>query len=261
MGRKMRAVRPDHKAELWYREQLHHIVNALDNAARAGLSSLAPHWPAVHDASPVDEYIANLSRRFGGIDILSHKLAKAATLRSLGHADARTAAVIHQSVGVDIHSALSDHGKIASELRKYQQWNVSLIQSVPEEYLGKLGAAITEAWEQGRRWESIAGVLDDVGDVTESRIKVIARDQTAKMNSAFARVRMQDVGVTRYEWQTSGDERVRESHAEVDGQVFSFDEPGPVADDVDGSPCHPGESILSRCVALPQFDVDYAEQE
>jgi len=80
------------------------------------------------------------------------------------------------------------------------EWNVQLIKSIPEEYLGKLGAAVGEAWEQGRRWEDIAAVLDHVGDVTESRVEIIARDQTAKMTSAFSRVRMLDVGINRYQW-------------------------------------------------------------
>ena len=259
--RGQRALRPSRKNELWYHDELSTLVRHLDTAARAELYGLKGIWPAVHDAQPVDEVIHRIAKKFGGIDAVAERLAHAASLRNKGAADARAIEVIRRAVGVDITGALSGQGRIAEAMRRATEWNVQLIKSIPEEYLGKLGAAVGEAWEQGRRWEDIAAVLDHVGDVTESRVEIIARDQTAKMNSAFSRVRMLDVGINRYQWQTSGDERVRETHAEVDGQEFGFDEPGPVVGTVDGEPCHPGEDILCRCTALPVFNVETAEQE
>ena len=67
--------------------------------------------------------------------------------------------------------------------------------------------------------------VERIGDVTESRAKLIARDQTSKMNGAFNEARQTSLGIDRYVWQTSGDERVREEHQANDGQVFSWNDP------------------------------------
>ena len=267
--RNQRALRPSRKNELWYHDELSALVRHLDTTARAEMHGLKGIWPAVHDAQPVDEVIHRIAKKFGGIDAVAERLAHAASLRNKGAADARAIEVIRRAVGVDITGALSGQGRIAEAMRRATAWNVQLIKSIPEEYLGKLGAAVGEAWEQGRRWEDIAAVLDHVGDVTESRVEIIARDQTAKMNSAFSRVRMLDVGVAHYEWMTAGDERVRgnpdgkypdaeSDHWDLDGKIFRFDEPGPCRGTVDGEPCHPGEDILDRCNALPVFNVEAA---
>ena len=52
-----------------------------------------------------------------------------------------------------------------------------------------------------------------------------------------------------YEWRTRGDGRVRSSHRENDGQVFSWDNPPPTG--------HPGEDYGCRCRAIPVSDDDY----
>ncbi len=58
-------------------------------------------------------------------------------------------------------------------------------------------------------------------------------------------------GITQYTWSTSKDERVRPSHAELEGEQFSYDDPP----EVDGEPANPGEPILCRCVPLPVLDL------
>ena len=60
------------------------------------------------------------------------------------------------------------------------------------------------------------------------------------------------MGIKQYIWSTSGDERVRDSHAENDGKIFSYDDPPPTG--------HPGDEINCRCVAIPYFG-DKVEQK
>jgi SPP1 gp7 family putative phage head morphogenesis protein len=62
-------------------------------------------------------------------------------------------------------------------------------------------------------------------------------------------VRQTQAGISEYEWSTSGDERVRSSHDELDGTRQSWDDP-PVTND-DGDTNHPGEDYQCRCVAIP----------
>jgi len=66
-------------------------------------------------------------------------------------------------------------------------------------------------------------------------------------------------GVSRYEWSSSADERVRPRHRELDGQTFSWDDP-PVTND-DGDTNHPGEDYQCRCIAVPVLDDSDEDQE
>jgi uncharacterized protein with gpF-like domain len=45
---------------------------------------------------------------------------------------------------------------------------------------------------------------------------------------------------------------VRESHADMEGQMCDWDDPP----EVDGEKVHPGEAINCRCVAIPVVDME-----
>ena len=51
----------------------------------------------------------------------------------------------------------------------------------------------------------------------------------------------------RYMWLTSGDEKVRPSHAANVGKIFYWSDPPPTG--------HPSEDINCRCVAVPYVDM------
>lgn len=64
------------------------------------------------------------------------------------------------------------------------------------------------------------------------------------------RFRQQNAGIGEYEWSSSHDSRVRPSHRDFDGHIYSWQ----------GSPQAPegppGWPIRCRCVALPVIDLD-----
>ena len=93
----------------------------------------------------------------------------------------------------------------------------------------------------------MARFIEERFDVMQTQAELIARDQVGKMYSAFTQARHQELGVEEYIWQTSGDERVRDSHRAVDGKRFRYDDP-PI---VDGEPATPGSPINCRCVPIP----------
>lgn len=262
-ARTLKAIRPSRKNELWYRFELVRIVGLLRAAGARVAERIRPRWPVVADAPPpeVAEVIHDARHRVAGLERQSERLARAAAIRNLKEVDDRLVREIRRSVSVDVRAAFEVGGPIAHKMDAAVKWNTSLIQSISEQYFGKLGDLISSGWADGKRWESLVDDIQNLGDVTEERAKVIARDQTAKMNSAFNQERQQSVGIEKYTWQTSEDERVRETHAELDGQAFRWDEPGPLAGTIDGAPCHPGEDILCRCVAIPVFDLDEMEAE
>jgi SPP1 gp7 family putative phage head morphogenesis protein len=80
--------------------------------------------------------------------------------------------------------------------------------------------------------------------MSDNRAKLIARDQTAKLNSDLNRFRQDQAGVDKYVWRTSQDERVRARHRGLEGKVYEWGEPTGAED---GLP--PGQPIQCRCVA------------
>lgn len=117
-----------------------------------------------------------------------------------------------------------------------------------------------------------SNIRRDLPGMCDRRAAVIARDQVAKLNSSLSRGRMEQAGFETYIWSTSMDERVRgnpgglypgavPSHWVMEGRVCRWDNPG-VWQDRDGSwvsrpldapTVHPGEAIMCRCVAVPNW--------
>jgi SPP1 gp7 family putative phage head morphogenesis protein len=132
------------------------------------------------------------------------------------------------------------------------QANVYLIGSISGQALDQARSVIDEGFRSGLRVEDLAARLVERFDVAESRAILIARDQTGKLNAQITEARNREIGVTEYEWQTSGDGRVRDSHSELNGTVHRYDNP-PVTND-DGDHNNPGEDYQCRCNAQPRLE-------
>jgi SPP1 gp7 family putative phage head morphogenesis protein len=80
-----------------------------------------------------------------------------------------------------------------------------------------------------------------------------------KLTSRFNQARQESLGVTRYEWQTVGDDRVRPAHEDLEGTEHDWDDP---PTDEDGNTGHPGDcGINCRCAANPILDLDSDEEQ
>ena len=155
--------------------------------------------------------------------------------------------VFREVAGLD--PTFGDRG-VEKSLKEFAKDNVDLItglEGLDEQYFRQVEDKLVEALKEGRRHEDFAAIVQDRLGVAESRAKLIARDQVQKLNSRLTQKRQQDLGVTRYEWSTSGDERVRDSHEAKDGEVFKWSDPP-------SDTGHPGDDILCRCVAIPIVD-------
>ena len=283
-GRLLKPVKPSHKNELWYKAQLLAIVAQLRKVAREvllpELKRMEPLYAKTADSCnktaekrnsdadlcnkpgllrdaqvprrPLETTFQSMAQRFGGIEQTAQRLSAIAVQRNLDAVDDRLTESIKASVSVDISPILSQSGPIQAAMKAATQANIDLITSIPSQYFDKLGDAVGKNMEAGVRFEDLAKEIERIGDVTESRAKLIARDQTSKMNGAFNEARQTSLGIDRYVWQTSGDERVREEHQANDGQVFNWNDPPATG--------HPGDDVNCRCAAVPFFDLDNEEE-
>lgn len=137
--------------------------------------------------------------------------------------------------------------------------NAQLIKSIPEQYLNQVQSIVLSNVQAGARSSDIVKTLSDQFGVTKRRAKVIARDQTAKVNSALAQKRQMSVGFEYFQWIDSDDSRVRSRHEAIANKVtaygkgiYRYDNP-PLSDK--GQPILPGQDY--QC--LPgQSQLDHA---
>jgi SPP1 gp7 family putative phage head morphogenesis protein len=136
---------------------------------------------------------------------------------------------------------------LKTELTMFSNLNASLITEMTDTAISRVQKDVMLGFSQGVRHEEIAKTISDYIDplngTIRSRARLIARDQVNKLNGQLTELRQSELGITRYVWRTVNDERVRESHAALDGKIFSWSEPP-----AEGNP---GEPIQCRCYAEP----------
>lgn len=147
-----------------------------------------------------------------------------------------------------ISQNLRGDNSIAMVVPQLQNEQVKLIKSLPIEAGERAQKLAYEAAINGQRSSEIAEMLANTEGVTLSRATLIARTETAKANAMITQARSQAAGIDYYRWQTAEDGDVRESHAEMDGQIFRFDQPPTLSDGMTGNP---GEFPNCRCFAIP----------
>ena len=260
--RRLRPICRNHRAELTYRSGLLQLVRRCRELINGSIGQLQVYWPRPTSADGIratdslppslQQLIGKAKTRLGDLDGWAKRMAVIAVQANKASVDKRLAAEIHKAIGVDVLHILQANGQLLQSMTTATRDNVALIKSIPGQYFERVAGTISEAWTQGLRWESMVEQIQRDGDITENRAKLIARDQTSKMNAAFNQQRQQQVGIERFEWSTSEDERVRESHAELDGKTFDWDSPPTV----DGEVATPGTPINCRCVALPIVDME-----
>lgn len=152
-----------------------------------------------------------------------------------------------RTFGLDVRGQLGPH------IQQFQEWNQSLIKKAARDYADQIAAVLDDPDTWGLRIEEIEALLVERGGVSESRAQLIARDQTSKLNANVNEFRQRSAGVASYEWSTSLDERVRETHMANEGQTFTWGNPPVETGD-------PGSDVNCRCVAIPIIP-ELAEEE
>jgi SPP1 gp7 family putative phage head morphogenesis protein len=105
----------------------------------------------------------------------------------------------------------------------------------------------------GHRFDSLVSGIESRYQVTKSKAKFLARQETAMFMAKYDQGKQKEAGVTRYRWSATKDIRVRHDHKELDGRIFFWSSP-PVVDKETGRRAHPGEDFNCRCVPIPLLE-------
>jgi len=157
-----------------------------------------------------------------------------------------------KSVAIDLYEG---HPELRDVLQSSTWSNVQLIQSIPDQYLAQVQQLVVANMRAGLRPSAIVTQLQNQFGVTQRRAKLIARDQTSKVQSDLNEKRQRAVGFNYFQWVTSKDERVRDRHRAIAEKLTAYG-PGvyrwdnlPLSDK--GEPIKPGSDYQCRCFARP----------
>ncbi len=140
---------------------------------------------------------------------------------------------------------------IRSQIEKDYLENLNLyITKWYDEDIVKLREQVYQSAQMGYRTNRMAGVLEAQYGVASRKAKFLARQETSLLVSKYRESRYKESGLRRYRWETSHDARVRHDHKELNGKIFSWDNP-PITDKHTGQRNNPGEDYNCRCVAVP----------
>lgn len=166
-----------------------------------------------------------------------------------------------------------DEPWVKNVIDSWSREQVTLITKASQDMLDTVARRIREGVKAGKSARQVTALINaDLPGISYRRARIIARDQTAKLNSALTQGRMADAGIETYIWSTSEDERVRgnptglypkalPSHYVMNGKVCRWDDPtvwlenGEWVKRAGDAPYfHPGMAIMCRCVAIPNWD-------
>lgn len=250
--RRFKPVKMSKRTELWYRQQLKQFVKTMTDDIERALQQ--PQGSFFMDdakgfqAVSVKALLAYLEK-YEKSDRTSQAENIAQGFVNRGNVQNQTevSTNLKNQAGVDLAAYLRSSPSITEKVNAMTTANVQLIKSIRSQYLDKVQNAVTQAMVSGTLNKDLAAQIKAIGQTTEKRAEFIARDQSSKLNAALTQARHEDLGIKKYIWSTSGDERVRDSHAEKDGQIFEY--ANPPADTG-----HPGHDFNCRCVQIPVFD-------
>lgn len=159
-------------------------------------------------------------------------------------------------------------------LNRWANEQVTLITKATNDMRDAVARRIRDGVKKGMLQKDITKkILNDLPGMSFRRARIIARDQTSKLNAELTSRRMGDAGLETYVWSTSMDERVRgnptgkypyavPSHWIMQGKICRWDDPTLWKNaqgewekrSADAPSLHPGQDIMCRCVALPNWD-------
>jgi SPP1 gp7 family putative phage head morphogenesis protein len=193
-----------------------------------------------------------------------HKIRKVATRFATRTEQTNRVAMNAQFHSLTKLNVFGTSPEIDNVLHEAIRSNALQISSIPETQINQVERVVYEAMDRGSRVETLRNQIEERFSVSESKAELIARTETAKFNATLARTRQEDLGISRYKWSNSHDERVRgnpdgaypkssEDHWHLEDQICSYDDP-PVVDEKRGIKANPGERPNCRCTAIPLVD-------
>lgn len=249
----LRPVRPNAGIEAMYRRELELLIHEMHEEVRqVVLGTYDDNEPTIaQDTTPADMLraaVARMTRKW------TERFDEAA-----GRLANYFSTAIEQRSSAAMRKILADGGwtvhfthtpAMRDVFQATVNQNVSLIKTIPQQYLGDVEGMVQRSVQTGRDLGKLSADLQQKYGVTRRRAALIARDQNNKATSAFTRVRQQELGIEKAIWMHShAGEVPRPTHVKMDGKEFEIKKG--MYDKDEGEFVWPGQLINCRCTSRP----------
>lgn len=242
---RIQPVQPRRSDELAYQREINKILR---KQARFVRESIIPVAVAMRDQLTRDDAVDDMRAVFTEFTRFSLGLQQTVTAMvyrvftaARGRHTQQWTRRVRAALSIDLEQVIRDE-ELESLLRAAVDRNVALIKGLTDDVERRVRETVYRNASQGNSVKTLRQELTTGFQISQRRAKTIARDQTAKFNAEMTKARQTQIGVTKYEWVTSADERVRPTHRNFNGQTFTWKTGSPEG--------HPGEPINCRCVAV-----------
>ena len=205
-----------------------------------------------------------LSKKTGAMKALEKQYAKSGRMAK-NHSINDWNDQVRDALGFEVNKQYYEES-MEDMIQRWIHENVSKIQSIPNEYLAEVESIIRWGYETKQPKVNVYRRLEKLIGLTQSKARLIARDQLGSLNSQMTQFEHQSAGVGKYKWITKRDSRVRDCHRALHGTIHKWSEPPPMwymtksrGMVYTGKYCHPGQDVGCRCTAAPVFDIDIAK--
>ena len=186
---------------------------------------------------------------------------------------------MRQVLGIDIAAIIDEAMQKDLDIMMYE--SASYIKTIPDYLVGNVAKRVLQHFkgEPMPNNRTLRQQIKEEFKVSDGRAKVLARDQTSKMNTSLTAIRQTELGIDWYVWKTAEDERVvgrpggiykrisklLRNHWMMQGLLCQWKDPTVYSDDKGKTwkkrkpempQNHPGEDIMCRCRAAPFIDIE-----
>lgn len=243
-----------------YYRVLRAVVRRLKSATNNNIPMLAYSLRQDDDSTVTDAFVqailAELLKSMTIEDAISELELILAGVSSV--VDANVISAFAEAVSVDVF--LNDSALLDTVKAEWKAQQSRLVDSIVNTYIEKLQIIVSNAVQRGTAMSEVKEEIKVLLNTTDKRAKFIARNEVGNLNGIITMRRQVDCGISVYQWSSSHDERVRPSHAEMDGKYFYWnsDKVGEI-NGIKVYPApkyHPCMDYNCRCVALPVIDLE-----
>ena len=257
MAKKVPLTKFPDAATVTYSRAIQKMIDALAKHTMTSFDKyIAPKLKARQDALYIEDGIFDgLKRFFNSVRVKMEQLVVSATVEKSAvefthNVNRFNRHNVEQQMAVKNIDLVATEPWVKDFVAEKVKDNVGYIKTIHSDYFDGIENIVSNGIANGASLKSMREQLVRQADISKSKAQFIAVDQAGSMLGQMTAQRHQRLGIEKFIWDTSGDERVRASHRKLDGKVFSYDAPP----EVNGRIVLPGEDYRCRCIAMPVFE-------
>lgn len=230
----LRGKRLNYNASLqtWYGRKLLKLINEMTLEVKLEVTRLFKRLP-VETFGTTDESIGSqarilmnkLTEKFEALFALESKtLADEMLERTLKTSESTLSSSLKQlSGGLSINTSIVPP-ELMDVINASIAENVSLIKSIPSQYFKDVTGSVMRSITSGEGLYDLLPEIKKYENLTERRAELLALDQTRKAYTSINAVKLDKLGVKKFEWiHSGGGQTPRPSHVRMNGEIFSFE--------------------------------------